>query len=92
MLRHGDWKFNYYVGHRPQLFNLADDPDELHDLAESTDHAQILSECEALLRQIVDPEEADARAHADQQRQIAALGGRQAVLESMGDFGFTPIE
>ena len=92
MLRHGDWKFNYYVGHRPQLFNLADDPYELHDLAESTDHAQILSECEALLRQIVDPEEADARAHADQQRQIAALGGRQAVLESMGDFGFTPID
>jgi choline-sulfatase len=33
MLRDGDWKLNYYHGYPSQLFNLADDPDELNDLA-----------------------------------------------------------
>ena len=31
MIRRGDWKFIYYHGHRPQLFNLREDPDELAD-------------------------------------------------------------
>lgn len=35
MLRTGDWKYIYMVnGGREQLFNLADDPDELNDLAD----------------------------------------------------------
>jgi choline-sulfatase len=33
MVRSGPWKLNHYHGHRPQLFNIEDDPDELHDLA-----------------------------------------------------------
>lgn len=35
MIRSGPWKLVYYHGHRPQLFNLADDPDEMNDLAEA---------------------------------------------------------
>ncbi len=92
MLRHGPWKFNYYVGMRPQLFNLVDDPDELDDLGNSAEYTLILTECEALLRQIVDPEAADAQAHADQRRKVVALGGRDAILATAGDFGFTPIK
>ncbi|MEZ5834783.1 MAG: sulfatase-like hydrolase/transferase [Geminicoccaceae bacterium] len=34
MLRSGPWKFVHYEGHRPQLFHLGDDPDEMDDLAE----------------------------------------------------------
>ena len=92
MLRHGDWKLNYFVGHRPQLFNLADDPEELNDLGGSADHAHIRQECERLLRQIVDPEATNERALADQQRKVAEFGGRDAVLQSIGDFGYTPIK
>jgi arylsulfatase A-like enzyme len=33
MVRHGDWKLAYYHGQPPQLFNLAEDPDELVDRA-----------------------------------------------------------
>lgn len=33
MIRQDDWKLIYYHGYEPQLFNLADDPDELTDLA-----------------------------------------------------------
>ena len=31
MIRHGDWKLNYYYGQPSQLFNLKDDPNELQD-------------------------------------------------------------
>jgi choline-sulfatase len=33
MVRRGDWKLIYYDGQPPQLFNLAEDPDELTDRA-----------------------------------------------------------
>jgi choline-sulfatase len=36
MVRCGDWKLVYYDGMRPQLFNLADDPGEMHDRAEDS--------------------------------------------------------
>ena len=32
MIRNGDWKLNYYHGQPSQLFNLKEDPAELHDL------------------------------------------------------------
>jgi choline-sulfatase len=47
MIRSGPWKLNHYHGHRPQLFNLADDPDELHDLAGDPRHAAIREELTA---------------------------------------------
>ena len=33
MIRSGAWKLNYYHGQPPQLFNLKEDPAELHDRA-----------------------------------------------------------
>ncbi|MGH2370112.1 MAG: hypothetical protein ACRDI2_18200, partial [Chloroflexota bacterium] len=47
MVRSGPWKLNYYHGHRPQLFNLEDDPDELHDLAEDPGYRKIRDELTA---------------------------------------------
>ena len=41
MVRSGDWKLNYYHGHAPQLFNLAEDPSELHDRADDPACADI---------------------------------------------------
>ena len=34
MVRSGDWKLNYYHGFEPQIFNLAEDPQELNDRAQ----------------------------------------------------------
>lgn len=56
MIRSGDWKLVYYHGYRPQLFNLADDPREVRDLAEDPAHAAIR---DALLTRVLadwDPE------------------------------------
>ena len=91
MLRYRNWKFTYFVGYRPQLFNLANDPEERHDLGNSAEYADILQECEQLLRQIVDPEATNEQALADQRRKVAEFGGREAVLQFIGDFGYTPI-
>ena len=74
------------------LTSLSYDPQELNDLAPDPAYTSVLAECEAKLREMVDPEAADAQAHADQRRRVEALGGREAVLGLIGDFGFTPIE
>ena len=41
MIRQGDWKLNYYHGLEPQLFNLAEDPYELHDLAQDPGYRRV---------------------------------------------------
>ena len=93
MLRLGPWKYVYYVGHPPQLFNLVEDPQELLDLGEHPDYVSIRGKCEAALRTIVDLEAANAQAHADQSRKLAEMGGREAALALPdSDFGFTPLK
>lgn len=90
MVRRGRWKYHHYVGHRPELFDLATDPEELHDLAGDPAHAEVLREMEAQLRRICDPEAVDALAKADQRAMIERLGG-VAVAARMGAGGATPV-
>lgn len=47
MVRSGDWKLNYYHGFDPQLFNLIEDPHELHDRSND-------SSCKAVLDEMMD--------------------------------------
>jgi choline-sulfatase len=89
MVRKGRWKYVHYVGHAPQLFDLEADPQEGNDLGASPAHAEVRAELEAELRRIVDPEAANARAFADQERKIALHGGPEAIKQR-GDFGYTP--
>jgi choline-sulfatase len=61
MLRTRRWKLNYYHGHRPQLFDLAEDPRETTDLGEDRRYAAVR---EALLRRLLadwDPDEVARR-------------------------------
>ncbi len=89
MIRKGRFKFVHYVGMPPQLFDLDADPQEARDLAGEPGYRGLVAECEAALRQVVDPEAADAQARADQAARIAAFGGREAIL-SRGSFGYSP--
>ena len=57
MIRRGRFKLVYYNGHRPQLFDLEEDPHEMEDLAEDPRHAAIRG---ALIERVLadwDPEE-----------------------------------
>ncbi|HEY3074555.1 MAG TPA: sulfatase-like hydrolase/transferase [Burkholderiales bacterium] len=89
MIRHGKYKYVHYVAYRPQLFDLAADPEELNDLATDARYAARLEECKARLYAICDPAEVDARAKKRQAELLEQHGGREAVLRR-GDLGFTP--
>ena len=89
MLRAGDLKLIYHVGMPPQLFDLAADPDEAHDLVEEQRDAGRAKTLEAQLRTICDPEEVDARAKADQ-RKMAEFWGGPDKLRGAEQIVFTP--
>ena len=84
MVRWQDWKYVHYVGHPPQLFDLAADPHELQDRApeagSDSSVAAALAEGERRLRSICDPEAINRACFLDQKRRIEALGGEEAVL------------
>jgi choline-sulfatase len=89
MLRFGRWKYCHYVAYRPQLFDLADDPEELTDLAGDPRHAAVVAEGERRLRAALDPQAVDARAKQRQRELLASFGGREQAL-ARGDLGYTP--
>jgi choline-sulfatase len=90
MIRRGRFKYIFYVGMPPQLFDLDADPQEARDLARDPGYSSVLRDCEAALRRVVDPEAADRQAFSDQAERLAAAGGREAVL-ARGTFGFSPV-
>ena len=89
MLRFDRFKYCHYVAHRPQLFDLAQDPEELVDLADDPRYGTTVAEGERRLRAALDPEATDARAKRRQTELLARFGGRDKAL-ARGDLGFTP--
>jgi choline-sulfatase len=89
MIRKGPFKYVYYAGMPPQLFDLDTDPQETRDLAREPGYQGLVADCEAALRRVVDPDAADALAKADQGAHIAAMGGREAII-ARGSFGYSP--
>ena len=90
MIRRGPYKYVHYVGMPLQLFDLELDPQETEDLGVDPRYADVIADCEAQLRSVVDPDAADRQAFADQAERMAALGGREAVL-ARGSFAFSPV-
>jgi len=89
MLRDGDMKLIYHVGMPAQLFDLAADPDEAHDLVEEGRAGAALDALVAKLQAICDPEAVDARAKADQRR-MAEFWGGPAKVAAESQIIFTP--
>jgi len=57
MVRKGPWKYNFYYGELPELFNLKEDPAEFHNLADDPTYQDVCNELEALILEGWDPEE-----------------------------------
>jgi len=98
MIRWQEWKYIYYVDHKPQLFNLQEDPHELKDLvdkhSELSEEMQVrveraMREGERRLREICDPEAVNTRCFGDQKKRIEELGGEEACLNAYV-FNHTP--
>lgn len=88
-LRHGEWKYVHHEGFAPELFNLADDPDELTDLGTSAATVSERAACADALADLVDTSEANARAFASQSTLIEQHGGRSNIEQSFR-FNHTP--
>ena len=80
MIRQGKWKYVYYVGYPPQLFDLDNDPEELVDLGTDPDFEFVRNSFHKKLLEICDPEIQNARAFDDQAARVAEHGGMEAVL------------
>jgi choline-sulfatase len=91
MIRHGKWKYVYFVRYpdQPQLFDLESDPEELRDLGTDKAFQAVRGECHAKLLSLLDPEEVDRRAKRRQAELVAANGGREAVIRR-GSFAYSP--
>jgi len=89
MLRDGPYKYMHYVAYRPQLYDLARDPEELVDVAGDPAYAEVLERCRRRMLSMFDPREVDARAKQRQAELLRRYGGREAAL-ARGDLGFTP--
>ena len=90
MLRHGDYKYIYYVGYQPQLFNLQKDPHELDDLITDPAYRETAKEMDKRLRSVGDPEDIDAKAKALQEEILASHGGREKVLRDLKPVVYSP--
>ncbi|MEQ8673585.1 MAG: sulfatase-like hydrolase/transferase [Aggregatilineales bacterium] len=61
MIRYEEWKYIYYHRQPPQLFNLAEDPDELHNLAGNLAQREIQLELHNRVLDDWDPDNIAAR-------------------------------
>ncbi len=89
MIRKGDWKYHYYVGFSPELFNLARDPEEFVDLAGDPSCGDVLADMHRELLAICDPVVVDRQAKAAQAALIEQFGGREKAM-NFGAAGATP--
>ena len=53
MIRTDRWKYIYVDNHRPQLFDLENDPDELEDLGDSAEYSAIITQMQQHLIQFL---------------------------------------
>ncbi|MBI4908367.1 MAG: sulfatase-like hydrolase/transferase [Acidobacteria bacterium] len=80
LIRKGDWKYIYFTGEEPLLFDLKNDPGELNNLAADKRQTAIRKELHSALTALVDP---DAVTEAAFRRQGEVL--RKIVSESKRD-------
>jgi choline-sulfatase len=90
MLRRGRYKYHYYVGFEPELFDLDSDPEETRNLAPDPEYKDLLKDFEAELRKVCDPETVDQRAKEDQDALIEKFGGAEKA-RLIGTPGATPV-
>ncbi len=73
LIRKGDWKYLYFTGDDPLLFNLKDDPGEFQNLAGNKQTAAIQKELHDLLTSQVNPDAVTEQAFAEQERRLRAI-------------------
>ena len=71
MIRKGDWKYLHFTWYDDRLFNLAEDPGELHNRLDDPKTRPIVEELRGILLRQVNPREVTLRAFARQEAMLA---------------------
>jgi choline-sulfatase len=88
-VRQGDWKLIETMGSEPLLFNLAEDPVEMHDLAGAGGVAAVaLDRLRQGLHGLCDPHAVDGRARRDQRARIEQLAASGRLQQELSKRGF----
>ena len=90
MLRMGDYKYIYYVGHQPEVFDIKSDPNEKQNLANDPSFRSLVDMLDNALRSIINPESVDEVARSDQKKMLKDVGGIDFVL-NRGNYAGTPV-
>lgn len=90
MLRSGPWKYLYTHGLAPMLYNLDDDPDELHDLAGTAQLADIEKDLRARALEGWDPEQMHATILQSQKERLFLNTVAQSV-EGQPNWAYQPF-
>ncbi len=86
----GEISHHYYFGSPPELFALAVDPVESHDLAPGRANRETLDKMGALLRPRIEPEDVDRQTKDAQVALIERHGGRDKARNA-GAPSTTPV-
>jgi choline-sulfatase len=81
MIRKGDWKYLYFTGGNPLLFNMKSPGGEFQDLAGDGQHQPVLKELHELLCSRVDPDKVTFDAFDKQAQVLAGLVKRKSRAE-----------
>lgn len=79
MIRRGDWKYIYFSGDEPLLFDLKNDPGEKTNLARERE--DVRKELHGLLTSVVNPDAVTRRAFAEQQRRLQTMVKEKTAQE-----------
>ena len=90
MVRYRDYKYIYYVGYPPQLFNIKEDPQESADLALNPEYREIKQLMDKKLREIGDPEAIHEACKRDQEQRLTEHGGREEIKKNFVPIIFSP--
>jgi choline-sulfatase len=85
MVRSLRWKYIYYVGFEPQLFDMVEDPGEVVDLAGDPQYRDVRERMDQALRSMADPEAIEAEVRASQRARIAERGGVDSIVANVTD-------
>lgn len=91
MLRYQQYKYIYYAGgYKPQLFHLAVDPHECHDLIDDPEYQSVRQMLDAELKKIADPEALNLRAKREQWDHMMAMGGKERAMGQLMAYSPAP--
>ncbi|MGH9663696.1 MAG: sulfatase-like hydrolase/transferase [Bryobacteraceae bacterium] len=85
IIRKGEWKYFYFTGDAPLLFNLKDDAGEMRNLAGVAAHTGIRRELHAHLTSLLDPDAVTWRAFSKQDEVLKAMVARLSPDQFYGE-------